>query len=306
MLASPSRHIVWRKWLTWAVLLVIPLLLWQVYRWAGSPLPLPSSSSGTAPDIPVIRLENADFESLIGERRSWSLKAKSIDFQKQPGAALSNIRKAVLNQIHEGKLYEILDVEGKGAKQSKSNEVNSTFMADRGEYDTDARNALPYDIALIAVAQWRFQLIGNVRLTTRSGATIVAPNLAIVELKHNQNTKTEQRILCNDGANIATKQVRLQTNKARLNPADRVIECTDGVHASFDEGEIQTDRVFWTVKEGILICPNPVSGTWRKMPFTANNLNIDLHNKILRADFIHAKIDLNAVDENTLQARPKH
>ncbi len=294
----------WKSLLGWAISLGVTLLIFRTYRWAGTPFPIPSRS-GDSLEVPVMRLENADFESQIGNRKSWALKAKSIDFEKQSGAALSNIRKATLNQIIDGKLYEVFEEE-KGQPKPKKEEVNSTFSADRGEYEAEDLHALPYDLALLFHSKWRFKLSGNVRLTTQSGATIVAPNLTILELVNNNTHKTEQRILCNDGANIATKQVRIQTNKARLNPADRVIECMEGVRATFDEGEIQTERLFWTVKDGILVCPTPVSGTWRKMPFTATNLSLDLRNKIMRADFIHAKIDLNTVDENEMLPRLKH
>lgn len=296
--------VLWQSLLPWAALMVTASLIFLLYRWAAKPLP-PPSQNGNASDLPVMRLENADFESQIGDHRSWALKAKSIDFEKQPGAALSNIRKASLMQITDGKLFELIDLEGQGTKRTAKEEVNSTFMADRGDYETDNLQALPYDLALLFSAKWRFQLSGNVRLTTQSGATILAPNLTILELNRTTTHKAEQRILCNEGANIATKQIQIQANKARLNPSDRVIECMEGVRATFAEGEIQTERLFWTVKEGLLYCPTPVSGTWRKMPFTATNLNLDMKHKIMRADFLHAKIDLNSVDENTTLPRPK-
>jgi hypothetical protein len=287
--------------MAWSAFFAFFLMVFFTYRWAVRPLPRPKNN-GFDSSQPVMRLENAAFESLIGERRSWSLSARSIDFQKLPGGALSSVRKATIEAIKEGKLYEVLEPE-KTPKQQ--HEPTATFSAEHGDYQTEATSALPYDLALLFSIKWRFHLTGNVRLVTRSGAVITAPTLTILELKSNTNGKIEQRILCNDSAKITTKQVALNANKIRMNPSDKVIEGTEGVRAEYNKNTFQTDRIFWTVKEEQLFCPNTVSGVWSKMGFTADNITLDLKQKILRSPHIRFKIDLNALENLDTSLRPK-
>ncbi|MCX6380533.1 MAG: hypothetical protein NT023_13840 [Armatimonadetes bacterium] len=297
-----------RRWLTpWVTLMGVLSAFFLVYRWAiYYKLPLPSFLGGD--QRPLIRLENATFTATVDSRSTWSLHAKVIEFDRQPGAALSNIRSANITQISDGMLYSLPtpSVQSSSDKMPLSKKV-ATFYADKGEYTLGQQGDLPYDLALLYTLKWKFIMSGSVGFKTDSGIEMKTPHLILMELQQSGKPRLEQRILCNQGASFTHKEVTLYANSTRFNLSEQLIECVDGVRATFKEGTIQTDKMYWSVRSQQLYCPGTVTGRWHEIPFIAENMTIDLKNRDYMARHIDLTLpsSLEKIGESIKQQRGK-
>jgi hypothetical protein len=310
-LPSPALR---RSILFWTLACGGVALIVSVYWWAyRKPQPPPQEPRTDFTKNPTLRLENAPFTSFVGGRPSWALRAGRVDFQNSPGSALSNIQNATLFQIRDGKLYDLpkemsaLDKPKQNAKKpapasAKTPDVAATFQAEQGEYTLRDVKSLPYDLALLFTPKWQFKLTGDVVFHTESGATLQTPEMILIEMASQSKPKTEQRVLCDKGVLISSKEVRIQANKARFNLQDKSVECLEGMRGTFKEGSVQAEHAFWSLPQGQIFFPNMTRGVWRGMPFEALELTLDLKRKTLQSKFV--RIDVKPKElEGVLQAR---
>lgn len=233
-----------------------------------------------------MRLENAPFTSYADGRKSWSLRAHRIALERMAGASLTNIQSANLERIREGVLYASSDA------SSGASAPAARFQADQGRYALGETDPIPDDLALLYAIQWQFRLTGNVHFVIQNGDRLRAPSLTILEMRHRASGKLERRILCTQGAQVFLQGVRIQCNRVRYDPAGRTLECLEGVRGTFQEGQVQAERLFWSHEDSMLRCPDTAAGALRGMPFQATGLTVDLRQRIVEAEQVAIQVAL--------------
>ncbi len=299
MVGVGMRSVFRRRWLPmkrflgFFVLALLTTGLYFAYRWAEpKPTSAPRIRSGTGSTV-TLTLKNTPFFGYSEGRVTWTLQAGRIELLPLQGGGLANVSTATLTNIRQGALYELPSVVSlptivKPASLSSNipstvadakamaGKPVATFCADEGKYTAGANEALPGDLAVYFFPQWQFRLSGNVQFQSASGDTLTADSLVIVEMRSKQTQKLERRILCETGGKIKAQKAEFQANTARYDPQSRTVECVNGVRGTFKGGSIQTDRLFWSLKEQIVTCPDTTTGTLREVPFIAENLRINI------------------------------
>ncbi len=285
------------RWLRGSLLPLFGLGVFLTYRWAehaAPPLPdnVVRNASGR---VVVMRLQNAPFTAYAAGRKTWSLHAAQMDLERLPGSAFTEIESASLTDIREGTLYRLSTSLPFAASTSPNDAaVSARFSARSGRYAQGRGETLPPDLALVFALRWQFRLEGDVDFKTVSGDELKAPSLTILELTNRRTGKLERRVVCDQGATIQTKGIRLQSNGLRLNPADRTVECLGGVYAAFSGGTAQAESAYWSPQNQTLTCPGAVSGVMQGMPFQAVNVVADIRRRQLHASHANVQIPLDA------------
>jgi hypothetical protein len=284
-----------KRLLVGLALCLIAAGLYFAYRWAE---PVPATAPRVRPHNlgrggVLLTLQNAPFFGYANGRVTWTLNAALIQLQPLQGSGLANVSSATLTDIRKGALYELPSELSADKTQKPNNgagEIPSTvadaarlagkpaatFSAKQGKYTLGGAEPLSGDLAVYYFPQWQFRLSGGVTFQSSSGDVLTADSLTILELRHKQTQKLERRILCETGGKIRSKNAQFQANSARYDPQTRTVECLNGVRGTFQGGSVQTERLYWSLKEQTVDCPETTSGTLRETPFTAENLRLNL------------------------------
>ena len=278
------------RWLRCGLLPLFGLGVFLTYRWAERAPFLPDAVVRNASGrVVVARLQNAPFTSYADGRKTWSLHAAQIDLERLPGTAFSNIESASVTDIRQGVLYR-LPASISPAASPKESTAAARFSARSGRYAQGGAETLPSDLALVFALRWQFRLEGDVSFETTADDKLTASALTMLELTNQRTGKLERRIVCDQGAVIQTKGLRLQSNQLRYNPADRTVECLGGVYAAFSGGTAQAESAYWSPQNQTLTCPGAVSGVMQGLPFQAINVVADIRRRQLHADRATAQI----------------
>jgi hypothetical protein len=288
-----------------AVLAFVTYCVIVVYGWANGPNTVPVINNGPQNDV-AIRLTDAPFTGVNAGRKTWSLWAAQIDVIRVPGVELASTQRAILTDIRDGKLYGVpgrdSPQEGSGAAahsvaavtrspgKAESDKPIATFKADSGVYAVRELEAIPPEIALNFAVQWQFKLSGHVSFLSQSGDRMQSDRLTIFEMVSNRTHRLEQRVVFDNGATVTHKDARITANRARYSPRERSVECIDGVRSVTKDGWFQTDRLFWSLKDRTIFCPDTTSGENKGSRFTATSLSMDLAHRITRAGHILSRL----------------
>jgi hypothetical protein len=325
-LPRPPRRFL--RALGWTALLGLSVGLFFAYRWAGSvTLPVAPSLESGGPQV-MMRLEGAPFTSYVNGRKTWSLWAGRIDLERLPGSALANLQRATLTDIRNGKLYAappngaaIPPVTPASATEFPALRLSTgspnlaptatpdspddlpaaTFRANSGLYALGTLEPPPAEIAPLYDVQWQFKLKGGVEFKTQAGDRLRSDSLILLEMISRRTHRTERRILCDQGAKVDLKDVQVQANRVRYDPAERTVECLGGVRGTFKGGVMQAERLFWSLKDQVLRCPETATGTYHGMPFTWEGLTVDLKRRVLTANRVHGQIRIEEEDVPSLR-----
>lgn len=273
------------------------------YRWAEpSPTALMAAhtlGSGSA----TIRLDDTAFAGYIDGARTWSLHAGRVDLLRMPNATLSSIQSASIVDIRNGALYEprrpnrqpsgtvTARVMEAGGAATDSGPVSATFHAKQGRYSVGMMQTAPADLEMLYTVQWQFRLDGDVVFRTRAKDELSAPSMTIYSLVNRRTGRPEQRVMCDQGARMTHLGIAVTANTIRFNPKDRTVECLSGVRGVYKQGNVQAERVYWSLDNEVLRCPESASGTIQGMPFVAEGLTMDIKHRIHHAD--HVRLQLN-------------
>lgn len=284
--------------------------LYFAYLWAEpKPTPAPPIRSGFGNTV-ILTLKDAPFFGYSEGRVTWTLQAGKIELLPLQGGGLANVSTATLTNIRQGALYELPSVvalpntvkpasltqnipSSVADAKAMAGKPTATFRADEGKYTAGANEPLPGDLAVYYFPQWQFRLSGNVQFQSASGDTLTADSLVIVEMRSKQNQKLERRILCETGGKIKAQKAEFQANTARYDPQSRTVECVNGVRGTFRGGSVQTDRLFWSLREQIVSCPDTTTGTLRDVPFIAENLRINIKAETSEARHIRFQLRID-------------
>src|SRR5579871_1637171 len=273
---SPSRRLF--RALGWTLLAALAVGLYLAYRWAAQPELVTFPARVVAGKIPTFVLTNSAYSESSGGRKTWSVWAARIEMDHMPGAALAAIQTATLTGIRNGILYRVPAAQSASAAVSSSpsaDEPAATFRADQGHYAVGNLAPVPNDITLAYTVRWQLLLTGNVDLRAAGGDHLRADSLSILEMISRRTGRLERRIVCDNGLQVSLKDVRVQANSARYDPAGRTVECLDGVRGTFREGALQANSLFWSLKDQTLRSPETVSGTFRDFSGVWNGVSID-------------------------------
>jgi hypothetical protein len=72
--------------------------------------------------------------------------------------------------------------------------------------------------------------------------------------------------------------VHITSNRLRYSLSDRTVELLDGVRGVTKEGNIQSQRAYWSLKDDVVQIPDPMTGTLNGNDFSADSLTLDLKN----------------------------
>jgi hypothetical protein len=287
-----------------------------VYRWAE---PNPNAfralgMSANTPDL-AMRMDKTSYASYFGGAKSWAIWAERIDLLRPPGTVgLAALQHADLINIRDGKLFDLPDgqkaggiagrnahgphLAGTAPPNAVGNAVDArpvaVFAARQGHYSTGFPLSTPPELQLNYRVQWQFQLVGDVRFRTRDGDRLTAPSLTMLQLINLRTNRPERRILCDEGVQVNVNKARIQANSVRYDPAARQVECLGGVRGVFPTSHgndtVQAERLFWSLNERAIRCPETASGTLNGLPFTAEGLNIDMKRHV--SESTHLKLQL--------------
>ena len=280
-----------------------------VYRWAEPAAPtaaLPSQTASFGSNV-TMRLENAPFVGHSNGFKTWSLRAGRIELERMPGASLASIESIGLTAIKDGLLFPVppaprsapapvSPVPGPSA-QTPLNQLppeseitygpwSAQFRAGRGHYRSGLLSLPPPELALLYRLQSEFELTQGVDFRTREGDHFEAESLTVLDLQNKRTGLAERRILCDNGMKVTRKNAQITANQARYDVAGRSVECLGGARATFADGVIQADRMYWSLDAGILRCPETATGTLRGVPFTAQGLTVNQKNRTVHANQI--------------------
>lgn len=283
-----------------------------VYRWAepaSSPTaPVQSASSGSNV---TMRLENAPFVGHSNGFKTWSLHAGRIELERMPGSSLASIESIGLTDIKNGLLFPAsptsvaapapVPLVPRPSAQTALGQLppeaevtygpwSAKFRAGRGHYRSGLMSLPPPELALLYRLQSEFDLTQGVDFRTREGDHFEAESLTVLDLQNKRTGRPERRILCDNGMKVTRKNVRVTANQARYDVAGRTVECLGGARATFPDGVLQAERVYWSLRSEILRCPETATGTLRGVPFTAQGLTIDQKNRTLHANQIEFEV----------------
>lgn len=305
ILSSPQR-----KWIKPALWLLgfagIGTAIAVIYRWAEPKyLPLPGTI-GAMRGRSYMRLEKTEFAGSVAGVKNWSLWADSVEVEKLPNSGFSQVQNATLSGIRNGVLYDIplkttspqltpqntSGTPSPTAINAPAGKPYAKFQADNGKYALGAFEAPPSDLGMTHTVQWYLRLSGNVVFSTVNGDSVKAPSLTIYHLQNKRTAKMEQRIVCEEGAEMVRNKMRLRANRLRFSPKEQQVECLEGVRVSYERGAVQTDRVFWNMKDGVLRCPDTASSNIEGIELQGENLTIDTKNRVYKAQRFHARIPI--------------
>ncbi|MCW3099049.1 MAG: hypothetical protein JWL77_4667 [Chthonomonadaceae bacterium] len=283
-----------------------------VYRWAEpSPPSTPPVQNASAGSNVTMRLENAPFIGHSNGFKTWSLRAGRIELERMPGSSLSSIENVSLQDIKDGQLFPApptpavppttLPVAHSPSGQTALDQLppeteaaygpwTAKFHAGRGHYRSGLMALPPPELALLYRLQSEFDLSQGVDFRTREGDHFEAESLTVLDLIHKQNGRSERRILCDNGMKITRKEAQMTANQARYDVSGRSVECLGGARATFPDGALQAERMYWSLDTGVLRCPETTTGTWQGMPFVAQGLTVDMKKRTVHANQIEFEL----------------
>ena len=279
-----------------------------VYRWAepAPPTTAPLQSAAIGSNV-TMRLENSPFVGHSNGFKTWSLWAGKIEMERMPGSALASIESVSLTNIKDGLLFPapatplaapsptapLQSPSGQTALSRLPTEAEAThgpwsakFRAGRGHYRSGLLSLPPPELALLYRLQSEFDLTQGVDFRTREGDHFEAESLSVLDLQNKQNGRSERRILCDNGMKVTRKDTQVTANRARYDVAGRTVECLGGARATFPDGVLQADRVYWSLDAGVLRCPETTTGTFRGIPFVAQGLIVDIRKRTAHANHL--------------------
>ena len=149
---------------------------------------------------------------------------------------------------------------------------------------------------MLFTVQWQFKLTGDVVFRTRAKDEFAAPSMTIYNLVDRRTGKAEQRVQCDQGGKMTHRGIQVTANSIRFNPKDRTVECLSGVRGTFKSGNVQAERVYWSLDQEILRCPETATGTMAGMPFVAQGLTMDAKHGEHHANHIHVQVNGPGLD----------
>lgn len=238
-------------------------------------------------------MENAPFAAYSGGHKAWSLWAKTIDLEHSPYSTASNVQSATLSDIRDGVLYGTSPTESilslNSAPRPKPLFLPAAadptaplgpaavrFHAKNGRYFVGSTQPLPGDLSANFSAHWQLNLSGDVAVQTRDGNSLNAESLTMMELTNLKTHRVEQRLECDSGATISRKGVKITANRLRYSLDDHTVELLDGVRGAFKEGDLQSQRTYWSLKDDIVQMPDPSTGILNGNRFSAESLTLYL------------------------------
>ena len=261
------------------------------YRWAEPSPAVLAARNAAGGGGATVRLLDTPFAGYINGARSWSIRAGQVDILRLPNATITNIQSADIEDIREGSLYEppsirvpaagvaVTRVMQAGGASPESGPVSATFKAKHGHYSAGALQAVPADLEMLFTVQWQFKLSGDVVFRTRANDVLSAPAMIVYSLLNRKSGLPEQRVLCDQGATLTHVGIAVTANSLRFNPKDRTVECLSGVRGTFKEGSVQAERVYWSLADEVLRCPESATGIIQGMPFSAEALTLDVKHR---------------------------
>jgi len=275
-----------------------------LYRWAeptaASWNNLRNASAGGGA---TLRLRDTPLAGYVGGARSWSIHAGVIDIARLPNTSLTSVQSATITDLKDGTLYEpprrpapaggaataqVMDPSAAGTEP-----IAATFHATQGVYNAGAIEGVPPDLQMLYTVQWQFKLSGDVEFRTRSKDELSAPSMTIYNLVSRRTGRPEQRIVCDQGARMTHLGIQVTANSMRFNPKDRTVECLTGVRGVYKDGTVQAERVYWSLNDEVLRCPDAATGHFKETPFIAQGVVVDVKRNVLSARHIHAEIDVS-------------
>jgi hypothetical protein len=173
------------------------------------------------------------------------------------------------------------------------------FRAAHGHYRSGLMALPPPELALLYRLQSELDLSQGVDFRTREGDHFEAESLTVLDLIHKQNGHPERRILCDNGMKITHKDAQVTANQARYDVSERMVECLGGARATFPDGALQTERMYWSLDAEIIRCPETITGTLQGVPFVAQGLTVDMKNRTTHAN--HITFELRSELQGKLQ-----
>ncbi len=287
-----------------------------VYRWAEptSP-PTPATLQGASLGSNVtMRLENAPFVGHSNGFKTWSLQAGRIELERLPGGSLASIESIALTDIKDGLLFPappplpvpslvLAPAAQHSPTQTAPGQIppeaevtygpwNAKFRAGRGHYRSGLMSLPPPELAVLYRLQSEFDLSQGVDFRTREGDHFEAQSLTVLDLQNKKTGHSERRILCENGMKVTRKDAQVTANQSRYDVAGRTVECLGGARATFPDGVVQAERMYWSLDAGIVRCPEDTTGVLRGVPFVAHGLTIDLKSRTAHAN--HMEFDLRS------------
>lgn len=305
---SPQTRRALMKVLTWFGVIGSVFGVYRAYRWAE---PTPEAlRHGQSPGggSASIELKDAPIAGYVEGARSWSIHAGQIDILRVPNASLTNIQSATILNIRDGMLYDppaktarpagatTTRVMEAGGVDAGSGPVSATFRAKEGHYTTGTSVTAPADLQLTHTVQWQFKLAGDVVFKTRTKDELSAPSMTILNLVNRRTGRQEQRILCDQGAKMTHLGIQVTANSIRFSPKDRTVECLSGVRGTYKQGSVQAERVYWSLNDEILRCPETATGKIEGNPFEAQGVTMDVKHGRHQFGPWHIRFDTNQRD----------
>ncbi len=303
-----------------AVSFVVGTLL--VYRWAepSSPSAAPQQNASTGPNV-TMRLENAPFVGHSNGFKTWSLLAGRVELENTQGSSFASIESVALTDIKNGLLFPappppaiapttapmlpnvplttppVVGSSGQTVVSKLPPEAEMTygpwtakFQAGRGHYRSGLMSLPPPELALLYRLQSEFDLTHGVDFRTREGDHFEAESLTVLDLTDKKNGHSERRILCDNGMKVTRKDTQISANQARYDVTGRTVECLGGARAAFPDGTLQAERMYWSLDAGIVRCPETTTGTYRGIPFVAQDLVVDIKNRTTHSNHMDFKL----------------
>lgn len=297
--------------LTWGGTVALLTGAFLAYRWAEPTPEMIRRGQSPGGATASITLRDTPFAGYVSGARSWSMRAGQVDILRLPNASLTNIQSATILDIRDGTLYDppktvlpgpgsptttVMQAAGGGGAQSGP--VSATFRAKEGRYSAGALEAAPADLQFQYTVQWQFRLTGDVVFRTRAKDELTAPTMTILNLVNRRTGRQEQRVLCDQGAKMKHLGIQVTANSIRFNPKDRTVECLSGVRGTYKKGSVQADRVYWSLNDEVLRCPETATGVIQGIPFEATGVMMDI--KHGRHHFDQCYIGLNSAQADRL------
>jgi hypothetical protein len=292
----------WRRALRWVTLAAFCAGVYGVYRayrWAEpSREAIRAAMNLPAAPLQTLALKDVVYESFANGSKIWSAHVDHIDLLRAPGNSLSGLQQATIVGIRSGHLYSAPSPKRGGQPAADLSNTTppgppvATFTADSGRYAANASDALPSDLRLLYSVYWQFQLLGNVKFKTRQGDRLAAPALTVLEMHNYRANRLERRIVCPQGADLASGNVAIHANSIRFDPASRQVECLGGVRGTLrgraELKTVQAESAYWSLRDQTLRCPGIVTGEWKNgADFVARDVMLNMHTHTARGASLH-------------------
>ena len=281
MKLSPSAL---KSILAWLAVATLASLVFLAYRWAASPIP-PNPHPGVASSgTTSFHMEDMPVYDRQDGRKTWQLHADSVDITPQLHSGLGAIQNATITMIKDGKIFEapkdspsrVISPNDPSDNSLPDGKVAATFKANQGQYALGNMMTPPSDLDSAFSVIWQFNLTGDVEFAAAAGEKMTSQSLVIYSLAKKGGGKPFLRIVCDNGAKIIRNKIEVVSNKVRYQPSDGVIECLGGVRCVFDHGTVQAERIYWSLKEEVLRCPDTASGKYDDTEFTLTESVFDM------------------------------